>query len=58
MKSFTKRMIFFVPTIVKYNEKEPRYNKTSIVIAKFARPLALRYIEVPLYRSIIIIFIA
>ena len=51
-------MIFLVPIIVKYNEKEPRYNKTLIVIATFARPLALRYIEVPLYRSIIIILIA
>ena len=32
--------------------------KKNLDITKFARPLALRYIEVPLYRSIIIILIA
>ena len=32
----------------KIDEKEPRYNETSIQRTNFASPLALSYVEVPL----------
>ena len=32
------------------DEKEPRYNKTSLKRTNLTSPLALRYVEVPLYK--------
>ena len=39
---------FLYPNNSKIDEKEPRYNKTSLKRTNFASPLALRYVEVPL----------
>ena len=40
------------PNNSKIYEKEPRYNETSLQRTDFASPLALRYMEVPLYHSL------
>ena len=40
---------FLYPRNSKIDEKEPRYNETSSWRTNFASPLALRYVEVPLY---------
>ena len=40
---------FLYPSNSKIDEKEPRYNETSLYRTNFASPLALRYVEVPLY---------
>ena len=40
---------FLYPSNSKINEKEPRYNETSLQRKHFASPLALRYVEIPLY---------
>ena len=40
---------FLYPNNSKIDEKEPRYNKTSLKRTNFASPLALRYVEVSLY---------
>ena len=40
---------FLYPNNSKIDDKEPRYNKTSSWRKHFASPLALRYVEVPLY---------
>ena len=40
---------FLYPSNSKIYEKEPRYNETSLERTNFGSPLALRYIEVPLY---------
>ena len=38
----------------KIYEKEPRYNETSLKQTNFASPLALYYIEVPLYHKLLV----
>ena len=49
-KSSFSRTIFFTPVIVKCLEKDlDIYNETSLCRTNFASPLALRYIDVPLY---------
>ena len=41
---------FLYPSDSKMDEKQPRYNETSLNEQNnFASPLALRYVEVPLY---------
>ena len=40
---------FLYPSNSKINEKKPRYNETSLQRKHFASPLALRYVEIPLY---------
>ena len=40
---------FLYPSNSKIDEKEPLYNETSLYRTTFASPLALRYVEVPLY---------
>ena len=40
---------FLYPSKSKIDDKEPRYNKTSSWQKHFTSPLALRYVEVPLY---------
>ena len=41
---------FLFPSDSKMDEKQPRYNETSLNEQNnFASPLALRYVEVPLY---------
>ena len=41
---------FLYPSNSKIDEKEPRYKETSFYRTNFASPLALRYVEVPLYK--------
>ena len=40
---------FLCPSNSKIDEEEPRYNESSFQRTNFAIPLALRYVEVPLY---------
>ena len=40
---------YLCPSNSKIDEEEPRYNETSFQRTNFASPLALRYVEVPLY---------
>ena len=40
---------FLYPTDSEIDEKEPLHNETSLQRTAFASPLALRYVEVPLY---------
>ena len=48
-RSSVWRTIFFTPSNRKIDETEPRYNETSLQRTNLASPLALRYVEVPLY---------
>ena len=41
---------FLYPSNSKIDEKEPRYNETSLKRTNFASPLVLRHVEVPLYK--------
>ena len=47
---------FLYPSNSKIYEKEPRYNKTLVWRTNFASPLALHYIEVPLYLYLVLLY--